>query len=811
MERYDSSHDGDCSSHSYAKLPGTCTARNNSSNPVCPSPVIEEHDTGSECSDIGAARPPHDLTIPMQTFRHYEHYEREEDNAATSESSRKLLPDLDSALDAPQAGDGSLGKPGVPSVAESKKSLSLLRRLPWMVFLSFLGSLTCTALSVCVLIVSDQTAQTSWSIQPSVYLAVLAPLGNILLRYCLSQGLINDWWNLASRRTTLEALHNRWEHGTSLKSAATSFSTFDRISAAKILIAATFAVNPLLQRALRPYNQKTTSYVTVPFQLATAESSSKDVDFRSDSIGMFSSTGQLGQPMIRVMRDYTNRAAIINEHGACPGNCTGTVRAAGLASNCSTTRVPIQMDHQKLPIVPVTVFSIGAGVPSVQEGEPSSLTFSAFYVQTQRSNDTSLTEMPQSCDGSATTVTCIMTPATMDYSVVLRNNTISVDVSAVKVAQTKSNDKPDSTHVTNYTYALYGLSFVANSIVQSNMNATANPEGWSYWLTGPLSYFHTNIKQDSHEISCEITSTDPTDDILTTFNEIMFRVSMVALSNSTNSSLATEYTMTASELVIVYESRYIYLAAATFISLLACCSVLPIFNGFWRLNRPFSLSPIEIAQAFDAPLLRLSGAGTSDLPVDQLVKRVGTTGVQYVTIANTDREYTELRQRKFVVARVAILRLNDDNNAIPPTPTQINFIKTYSQLINSVLPPRNAAEGVQHMVKALSDQGTIKGYTYGIGLLRRGWFMLSSQQSLVKLAAFTVETAKLPETIEVIDGEQWPPLLELKRALIDGLQGLELYIPTDSSVNPAAAIQVAERQWANINTLRAMILCRDPT
>lgn len=50
--------------------------------------------------------------------------------------------------------------------------------------------------------------------------------------------------------------------------------------------------------------------------------------------------------------------------------------------------------------------------------------------------------------------------------------------------------------------------------------------------------------------------------------------------------------------------------------------------------------------------------------------------------------------------------------------------------------------------------------------------MLSFHQFLARLADFTIETAKLPDTIILIDGEQWPPLVELRQALIDGLQGL---------------------------------------
>ncbi|KAG9521984.1 hypothetical protein KCV07_g3398, partial [Aureobasidium melanogenum] len=311
------------------------------------------------------------------------------------------------------------------------------------------------------------------------------------------------------------------------------------------------------------------------------------------------------------------------------------------------------MDHRNVDMRGV-VFYTRADPPLRPVDETGSLTFTAIFAQTRPSNDSSLPEMSQSCDGAGTTVICTMTPATMEYSVVLRDNVISVDTSAVKVAQTNGNHKTDSTHVTDFADALYGLSFAANSIVQSNMSMLSISDGWQYTITGSsISYLHTSIKQDNNSVSCEITSTDPTNDILTTFNEIMFRISLAAMDTSWNRSIAKNYTMRAHEYVIVYESRYVYLAAATFISLLACCSVLPTFNGFRKLNRPFSLSPIEIAKAFDAPLLRCSEMGTSDLPVDKLLKHVGTTEVQYAAVTDGDGEDIKLRERKFAIPGVA--------------------------------------------------------------------------------------------------------------------------------------------------------------
>lgn len=358
---------------------------------------------------------------------------------------------------------------------------------------------------------------------------MLAPLGNILLRYCLSEGLVNDWWSFASRRTTVEALHSRWKRGTSLKSAATSVSSFDKISAAKILVAATFAVNPLLQRASRPFNKIMVWELPIPFQLATTQSSFEDVGFRSVSMSSYAAMGQLSPPMVRVMRDYTNRSPIINQFWQCPGNCTGSVRAAGFHSRCSTTtNDTYQIVHSDRPGIQV-VFETDTIVGSGFEAQATTpLALYAFFAQTTLSNNTSLPATSRNCSGIATTVVCNLTHAVLEYPIVLRDNVITVDTrpSAVTVVQTDSDwGTGGRENALNLTDLELGFNFAVEGIIRSEvtMFAVEDDDGWSYHSTGPFPDFYMQNTDDNNNITCAIASTDPTDDILTTFNEIMFR------------------------------------------------------------------------------------------------------------------------------------------------------------------------------------------------------------------------------------------------------------------------------------------------
>ncbi|KAH0365385.1 hypothetical protein KCU65_g6098, partial [Aureobasidium melanogenum] len=650
MERYGPDDFGDHALHSFIGSSGTYPGHKGFSSHVDVELDTEEQDTRSECSDIGAARSRHHLTIPMRTFRHHD--------VETSESSRNLLSGLNSNIGIPDTVSSGLHTTMTHGVSGPKGKSTFIQRLPWLVVIAFLGNLACTALSVYILVVSDQMTQDAWSIQPSVYLAVLAPLGNLSLRYCLSQGLINDWWNLASRKTTLEALHNHWDHGTSIVSAAISFSTFDKISAAKILIAATFAVNPLLQRASRPYNMLAVANATVPFQLASFKSSFQYLNFGPSTFY----SDALSPPMVKIMRDYTNRTPIINQLGGCPGNCTGTVRAPGFTSNCSrdqenyVIRQPMLVP-EKLVFQTSTAYNILSNDSDTpNEANPYRLSLQAFYAWTKLKDDeddAQLNASRRSCHGVSTSVMCVMAPVAIDYPVVLSDNITSVATRPSQVKAVHTNVDPYNTNDPRSVDGLLGLFKAVNNIVQSNVTMSSSGGELQYSGQGSFSYFYTTHTLDGDQFTCEVSASDPTDDMLAIFNEVMFGTSLAAASDSSNISLATNYTMNATELVIVYDSRYKYLIAATIISLLACCSVLPTFDGYWRLDRPYSLSPIEIAKAFDAPLLRSSGTGTSDLPVDKLVKHVGTTQAQYVVITDTDGEDIKLRERKFAVPEVA--------------------------------------------------------------------------------------------------------------------------------------------------------------
>lgn len=130
------------------------------------------------------------------------------------------------------------------------------------------------------------------------------------------------------------------------------------------------------------------------------------------------------------------------------------------------------------------------------------------------------------------------------------------------------------------------------------------------------------------------------DDALQSIRELMFRTA-IAAANSTN---VQHVTSQATGDHTIYKTEYLFLALATVASVLAIVSVLFTFHGFWTLGRHVSMSPIETARAFNAPLLRNSD---SNAPARSLLRQVGTRPVKYGVVRSThdDQEPTRPEDR----------------------------------------------------------------------------------------------------------------------------------------------------------------------
>ena len=126
---------------------------------------------------------------------------------------------------------------------------------------------------------------------------------------------------------------------------------------------------------------------------------------------------------------------------------------------------------------------------------------------------------------------------------------------------------------------------------------------------------------------------DPTPSILLNFDELMFRSGIATanwhnLTNLTDAGLSSNQTIYArqSKTQNVFNSDLRWWAGAAAFDLLTILIILPMFNHWWTHDRHRTFSPLEVALAFDSPLLKnvhsTAGAGGT-------ISQLGDTKIRF--------------------------------------------------------------------------------------------------------------------------------------------------------------------------------------
>jgi hypothetical protein len=124
--------------------------------------------------------------------------------------------------------------------------------------------------------------------------------------------------------------------------------------------------------------------------------------------------------------------------------------------------------------------------------------------------------------------------------------------------------------------------------------------------------------------NCPLKWFSPTDYVLNSMQDFMFRAALRA-ANDTDSQT---FSVRRAKRKQVFHSVYGYLAAASTITLFGTFFVLIMLPGRWSLGRTVSLSPLETASAFCAPLMER--VRYNDITIDGILEDIGQTRVKYV-------------------------------------------------------------------------------------------------------------------------------------------------------------------------------------
>jgi len=244
------------------------------------------------------------------------------------------------------------------------------------------------------------------------------------------------------------------------------------------------------------------------------------------------------------------------------------------------------------------------------------------------------------CIATIVNDTCDINVASVQYPVIVENQTITLDLDkypsigefepyAGDLLNASRGDPAGPLGGLEWSFNFRWWTF--NELFQFRDPAT-NSTIYLTRMGSPVishQYAFYNKEDSTNAYSCVVTFNRPTDDIVKSIPQIMFRAGLnFAAANDTRPIPMVQTTPT-----LVYQSDYSWFAIAIAVTAIATFGcVIPLW-GWWDLGRKATLNPIETAKAFNIPRLRTAGHGCG---AKDIVKDVGNLRVGYIQVQLQD-------------------------------------------------------------------------------------------------------------------------------------------------------------------------------
>lgn len=446
-----------------------------------------------------------------------------------------------------------------------------------------------------------------------------------MLQYALTEGINVAWWRRSMRAgTEVGDLHRFWEYGNSLWAAATAGRSFNLPALACVFVALAPINGPLLQRASGVSVKSVSSINDIQLPVAP------EIPFGWTGYvtGRMYAVSLLTTNFTPVAQSFYFQRPIDISRTGCNGICSAKVMGAGFAANCSSSTTPYNLI---LPLSPDGSANVDSEAVQGDDGFLSSFNWNngapgniSLNVQYKSKPD---------CTGELTVKKCSLRAATVEYPVIINSNqsTITLDPNTTIFDDAVSSiiNVPDLRIQGSST--LGGIYLALNNQYNSSAHMRfVGAVGYEIITTGSTANSYAVLGTgDTATNNCSLSFKDPTADLLARARELMFRTALAAADPRNRTHVRTVPAQQ-SATHQVFESHYLFLGLALLVTLLAVVGVLLTFNGYWVLGRSVSMSPVEIAKAFNAPLLRSSnGNGDSNAEATALVEEIGKRSVRY--------------------------------------------------------------------------------------------------------------------------------------------------------------------------------------
>ncbi|KAK7424146.1 hypothetical protein QQZ08_008752 [Neonectria magnoliae] len=487
----------------------------------------------------------------------------------------------------------------------------LLKSLPWTGLCGLVITLLSIVATVAVLLSANGESTDSWPyeewpIQLAVVLAVIIAVGNAGLTMAYNEGVTLSWWIKMLKGGSLADSHRYWEHGSSAWMSIVGIRHVNKISIVSILLLFLMVDGPLLQRAAGFTTVAETETATFTAALSPGQLNQPTAYYMTRAHAV----NTLSPNFSRVVQEYSSRSPVMLDLTGCNGTCSGTLIAAGFDVDC--TKDTTKYD---LGIAPGNTATIG-GISVLSDGisTPGVIDVSTVYKGMEGEK------------GHLVRTNCTLRSAQVGYPFKFVNGTATLQgaISSVDsiVNRTVALLYPmnETSGLGKWPSVLGGIAYAAGNLHDSEIelyqSGTLAIQG-----TGPMQYTYMN-SSDEYLGTWNMTWTDPTPSVLEAIRELTFRTAIAFSNSSSEQTVRGTQLRTTTKYVLHVE----FLAGTLAIVIVAAVAVLWLFHGFWLLGRRVSMSPLEIAAAFQAPI---TAGADSNADAAQLASQVGSREAKY--------------------------------------------------------------------------------------------------------------------------------------------------------------------------------------
>jgi hypothetical protein len=270
------------------------------------------------------------------------------------------------------------------------------------------------------------------------------------------------------------------------------------------------------------------------------------------------------------------------------------------------------------------IFSINFTVSENSTGAPS-LYMTTLYASA----------INDACVATLSVDTCKIDAAVVEYPVVIQNTTVTLNRNelqdlAVVSTYISTGDLPTAA-VGADAGPLAGLRSLFGIYLSTRATMDVNPSQGSYIYRNDggniiIAHLFYDSEPSSYNAyafkNCALQWSSPTKYILDSIKDFMFRAAL----HEGNDTEVQTFPARRTSPALLFHSDHHYLGAALAIMLLALLAVLFLFWGWWELGRPVSLSPLETAKAFGAPMMQRTGRNSA---VQGILGEIGEVRVRY--------------------------------------------------------------------------------------------------------------------------------------------------------------------------------------